>query len=309
MTVIHQVTPNLSSRRQVPVIGTSIIAIAFLFGLCSATNAAAPTKKADDAKYTLRYRFKEGETVLYEVTHIAKTKTRLRGVEEVSQVHTVSEKVWNFQSPTTPDKMKFEHSVAKVELMQQTGEKPEIRWDSNSGSEAPAEFEKVAEQLGTPLSTVSIDARGQEVARETHAGSESQLGMGGLTLSLPEEPIAIGGSWNVPKEVKVRGASGDIRAIKIREVYTLEKVETGVATLSIRSEVLTPIEEGSVKAQVVQQLSNGSIRFDIDGGRVLSKQLDWDESVVGFQGDNSLMEYRARMTETLSEGPVRTAKR
>jgi len=309
VTVTLEVPANRSNSRRVTSIVTSVIALAILFGLSSATNGAGPTGKADEAKYTLRYRFKEGETVLYEVTHIAKTKTRLRGIEEVSQVHTVSEKVWNFQAPTTPDKMKFEHSVAKVELMQQTGEKPEIRWDSTSGGEPPVEFEKVAEQLGTPLSTVSIDARGQEVARETHAGSESQLGMGGLTLSLPEEPIAIGGSWNVPKEVKVRGESGDIRAIKIREVFTLEKVETGVATLSIRSEVLTPIEDGSVKAQVVQQLSNGSIRFDIDGGRVLSKQLDWDESVVGFQGANSLMEYRARMTETIAANPVRTAKR
>ena len=309
MTVIPQVTADRLNSSSVPGIGTRAIAIAMLFAFISALDAAEPSKNADDAKYTLRYRFKEGETVLYEVTHIAKTKTRLRGIEEVSQVHTVSEKVWNFQAPTTPDKMKFEHSVAKVELMQQTGEKPEIRWDSTSGGEPPVEFEKVADQLGTPLSTVSIDARGQEVARETHAGSESQLGMGGLTLSLPEAPIAIGGSWNVPKEVKVRGESGDIRAIKIREVYTLEKVETGVATLSIRSEVLTPIEDGSVKAQVVQQLSNGSIRFDIDGGRVLSKQLDWDESVVGFQGANSLMEYRARMTETIAANPVRTAKR
>jgi len=309
VTVNHQAIAKNTNNIRVPAIGTRVIALAILFGLSTAINAAGPTEKADEAKYTLRYRFKEGETVLYEVTHIAKTKTRLRGVEEVSQVHTVSEKVWNFQAPTTPDKMKFEHSVAKVELMQQTGEKPEIRWDSNSGGTAPVEFEKVAAQLGTPLSTVSIDARGQEVARETHAGSEAQLGMGGLTLSLPEEPIAIGDSWNIPREFKVRGASGDIRAIKIREVFTLDKVETGVATLSIRSEVLTPIEDGSIKAQVVQQLSNGSIRFDIDSGRVLSKQLDWDESVVGFQGDNSLMEYRARMTETIATSPVRTAKR
>jgi hypothetical protein len=42
---------------------------------------------------------------------------------------------------------------------------------------------------------------------------------------------------------------------------------------------------------------------------VLSKELDWDETVVGFQGENSLMEYRARVTEKLLDGPTRTAKR
>jgi len=283
--------------------------IAFLPTLLMAPATTTADGPTDSTKYLLRYRFSPGETVVYEVTHVAKTKTRLRGSEELSQVHTVSDKVWNFQANSSAEGMTFEHSVAKVVMMQQTGEKPELRWDSSTQQEPPVEFEKVAEQLGSPLSTVTIDPRGLETNRKTHAGTESELGMGGLTISLPEEPIAVGASWNVPREVKVRGESGEVKVMKIREVYTLEKVETGVATLSIRSEVLTPMTEESIKAQLVQQLSNGSVRFDIDNGRVLAKQLDWDESVVGFQGPNSLMEYRARLTETLKDGPVRTAKR
>jgi hypothetical protein len=277
--------------------------------LVGAAPAFAADKPAAGTTYTLRYRFNAGETVAYEVTHVAKTKTRLRGSEETSQVHTVSEKVWNFEPSSTPEKMTFEHSVSKVELTQQTGEKPELRWNSDSGSAPPIEFEKMAEQIGTPLSTVTIDNQGAEVGRERHAGTESELGMGGLTISLPKEPITVGQSWNIPREVKARGEAGEVKLMKVREVYTLEKVETGVATISIRSEVLTPIESEAIKAQLVQQLSNGSLRFDIDNGRVLSKQLDWDESVVGFQGQNSLMEYRARLTETIKDGPVRTAKR
>jgi hypothetical protein len=273
------------------------------FGKQAAFAADSPSK------YTLRYRFEPSETIRYEVTHVAKTKTRLRGTEEVSQVHTVSEKVWEFQAPDSPGKMTFDHSVGRVEMMQQTGDKPEIRWSSESGSEPPVEFEKVAEQLGKTLSTVTINGRGQETDRKTHAGSEAQLGMGGLTIALPEEAIAIGGSWGVPREVKVRTTEGEVKVMKVREMYTLEKVETGIATLSIRSEVLTPIEDETIKGQLVQQLSNGSVRFDLDDGRVLSKQLDWDETVVGFQGANSLMEYRARLTETMVTGPVRTAKK
>lgn len=282
-----------------------LIAFATLVNL----NVAPAIHAADATKFTLRYKFSPTETVRYEVTHIAKTKTRLGGTEEVSQVHTVSEKVWKFEEATSPDKMTFEHSVSKVELMQQMGDKPELRWSSESEGEPLVEFSKVAEQIGIPLSTVSINGRGEETARKTHAGSEAQLGMGGLTIELPQEALAIGGSWSLPREVKVKLEDGEVKAMKVREVFTLEKVETGVATLSIRSEVLTPIESESVRGQMVQQLSNGSIRFDIDAGRVLSKQLNWDETVVGFQGHNSLMEYRARLTETIVGGPVRTARK
>lgn len=100
-----------------------------------------------------------------------------------------------------------------------------------------------------------------------------------------------------------------VKPFKIRELYTLEKVKSGVATISIKSEPLTPIDEESVRAQVVQQLSNGTIKFDLDAGHMISKELAWDETVVGFQGPNSLMEYRARMTEELIDDVVRTARR
>ncbi len=266
-------------------------------------------ESAEPNTYTLRYKFNSGETLRYEVTQVAKTKTRLKGTEEVSNAHTTSEKVWKFLDSPSPDQMKFEHSVSRVELTQQTGDKPELRWASNSGEEPTVEFAKVAEQIGKKLSTVTINGRGQETARETHGGSEAQLGMGGLTIVMPEEPIAIGANWSEQRIVKVRTESGEPKDMKVRDVYTLEKVETGVATVAIRSEVLTPITEESIKAQLVQQLSNGKMRFDVDAGRMLSKQLDWDETVVGFQGANSMMEYRARLTETLVAEPVRTAKK
>jgi hypothetical protein len=258
--------------------------------------------------YLLRYQFNEGEKVRYQVTHMAKTKTRIKGIEENAQVHTVSEKVWQISNVNDEGDMTFVHSVDSVELTQQTGSAPEIRWSSLSGEKPPIMFESVADQLNQPLSTVTINSRGQELTRTTHAGTEAQLGMGGLTIPLPEEAIPLGHSWSVPREIKARGEMGEVKVIKSRDTYTLEKVQTGVATLKVRSEVLTPIEQASVKAQIVQQLSNGTIRFDLDAGRFLSKQLDWDETVVGFQGPNSLMEYRARLTEEQKDSPARTAK-
>ena len=281
---------------------------------------ASPLTSADDAagkgesvlqkeQYLLRYQFTAGESVQYQVTHVAKTKTRIKGAEENAQVHTVSEKVWQISGVNDEGNMTFVHSVESVELTQQTGTAPEIRWSSLSSEKPPIMFESVADQINQPLSTVTINPRGQELARETHAGTEAQLGMGGLTIPLPEEAISVGHAWSVPREIKARGETGEIKVIKARDTYTLEKVQTGVATLKVRSEILTPIEQASVKAQIVQQLSNGTIRFDLDAGRFLSKQLDWDETVVGFQGPNSLMEYRARLTEEQKDTPTRTAKR
>ncbi len=53
-------------------------------------------------------------------------------------------------------------------------------------------------------------------------------GMGGLTVAMPEEAIAIGANWSVPRTVKVRTEAGEPKDMKVRDVYTLEKVDEKV---------------------------------------------------------------------------------
>jgi len=267
-------------------------------------------QSADQADtYLLRYRLEPGEKLRYEVTHVAKTKTRIRGAEELSNVHTISQRHWDVKERNEKGEFTFDHVVDSVEMTQQQGDNDELRWDSTSGEEPPAVFSVVADRIGKVITTVTVNPRGQEIHREDNGGTKASLGMGSLTLALPEEKIAIGGSWSVPREIQTRTEDGIVKPIKIRELYTLEKVQTGVATISLRSEPLTPINDQAIRAQVVQQLSNGEIRFDIDNGRMLGKQINWDESVVGFSGANSLMEYRARLSEKLIDEVQRTAKR
>ena len=284
------------------------LALLLIHGCLATLVLSSPVVGDEGQTYRLRYKLRPAEMLRYEVTHVAKTKTRIRGSEEVSQVHTISNRHWQVKT-AEPNSMTFDHVLDSVEMTQQQGDAEEIRWDSRGGDPAPDVFGKVAEQIGQTLSTISIDARGQETARTDGEITKASLGMGSLTLVFPERPIAIGDSWSIHREIKTRTQDGKILPVKIREKYTLQKVKTGVATLAIQSDPLTPIKDESVRSQVVQQLSNGAIRFDIDNGRMLSKQIDWDETVVGFQGANSLMEYRARLTEELIDDVPHTARR
>ena len=272
---------------------------------CSLSNSVL---LADEGEaYLLRYKLAPGEQLHYEVTHVAKTQTRINGTEDVTQVHTVSKRHWDV-AESDSQTFKFDHIIDSVQMTQQQGDQDELRWTSSDDGEVPAMFKIVAEQIGKSISTVTASVRGTEIDRVNNGATKASLGMGSLTMELPEKPIRIDESWSVAREVKTRTDDGLVKPIKIRELYTLEKVQTGVATISVRSEPLTPIREQSVKAQVVQQLSNGEIRFDVDNGRMLDKQLDWDEEVVGFQGPSSMMEYRARMSEKLIDSVQRTAR-
>ena len=128
-------------------------------------------------------------------------------------------------------------------------------------------------------------------------------------MLLPEKPVKIGSTWYEPSELRNRLPDGRVKRVKIRKLYELVKVKTGVATISIKTEVLTPFNDARIQSQLVQQLTDGTIKFDLDAGRILSKQLDWDETVVGFNGADSLMKYLARFTEELLPAEARTAQR
>ncbi|MEM9367445.1 MAG: DUF6263 family protein [Planctomycetota bacterium] len=273
-----------------------------------AEGGSSPETSATSESYQLRHHLMPGQVLRYEVTHVAKTKTKMDKAEETSSMHTISVRAWEV-GDSSESKMTFQHQIESVEMTQQNGDQEEVRWDSSSDEVPPAMFQAVADQMGSPLATVTINERGQEVHRESHGGTKANLGMGELVLAFPKEPVKIGGSWAVPTEIKARKEDGSIKPIKIRQLYTLEKVKVGVATIRIKSEALTPIDEESVRAQVVQQLNNGTLRFDLDNGYLLSKELNWDETVVGFRGAGSMMEYRARLNEKLIGGSsVQAAK-
>ena len=70
-------------------------------------------------------------------------------------------------------------------------------------------------------------------------------------------------------EIRIREKDGRQKTIKIRKQYKLMKIETGVATISVETQVLTPVNNSAIKAQLIQQLTNGTIKFDIDAGRIL----------------------------------------
>jgi hypothetical protein len=81
-----------------------------------------------------------------------------------------------------------------------------------------------------------------------------------------------------------------------------------VATIQVSTQVLTPVNDPKVKSQLVQRLQRGTIKFDLDTGRLLHKQMDASEEVIGFSGPESHMQYLARLTEEPLSPDERTAR-
>lgn len=262
----------------------------------------AATRHATTQSYQLRYKWTQGETIRWKVVHLATTEVTIQGTTQTSKVRTVSTKVWQVRRIDPNGNATFVLSVADIDAWQKAADRPEVRYDSTTDKVPPPEFAMAAKTIGVPITTVTLTPAGRVVERD-HEAPKIDLGLGGITLPLPVEPVALGAEWSVPNEIRVRTEAGLGKRIKTRMVYTLKSVKTGVATIGVETQILTPVDDARVKSQLMQQMTRGEFKFDIDTGRVLSRQIDWDETLVGFQGDNSLMKYLARYTEQLLPPP------
>ncbi len=281
----------------------------FCGSLLSSNSTLAQSKDASQAgNVKLRYKLSAGEVLVSKVVHMAETRTKMSEHAESSSSRTISEKAWEVASVDAKGDMTFVYRINSVELAQSVGDAEELSYNSLTDTEVPDMFKQVAATLAKPLATVTINARGQVVDRDTEAKSP-QLGMGELTLPLPEESLAIGAQWSVPRDIRVKLESGAHKTIKVRELYTLEKVSAGVATIRIETQPLTPVNDPAVESQLIQQLSKGEIKFDVDQGRMLSKHLEWSELVVGFRGPETSLRYDAKFTEELLPQTKRTASK
>ena len=246
-------------------------------------------------EYLFRYNLQPGMVISSEVTHLAKTDTKIDSTEQNSQSRTVSQKTWEVTKAVNGE-MTFEYKILDIDMSQRIGNDNELRYSSKSGEEPLRQFQTAAASVGKVISTVTIDEQGMIIARSDQSNPPN-LGMGDITLPVPKKPIAIGATWEVPREMRIMREDGSLKTVRFRELFRFDKVSAGVATIVVRSEMLTPISEPKEEAQVLQQLSNGTIKFDIDAGRMISKELGWDKVVVGFSGAGSVMDYSARLEE------------
>ncbi|MDA7949951.1 MAG: hypothetical protein MPJ24_00550 [Pirellulaceae bacterium] len=257
-------------------------------------------QQQEEEKHLLQYSFQPDEKLRWEVTHLGITNTKIRGTQEQSETRSVATKLWEI---TEVDEEKglftLVHMVEKVSMRNKISGQEETLFDSQEDKEVPLQYRQVARGIGVPLATIVLNRQGQVVSRKAKIEQKLDLGLGHFTLPLPAERITAGTSWSSPHSIMVKETNGQSKEIKTRQRYKLLHVKNGLATIQIKTEVLTPVADPKIKSQLVQRLTDGQVVFDMLAGRVLSKTMDWDEDIVGFSGAESRLKYTAKYEEKL----------
>ncbi len=275
----------------------------FMVGLFG---SLAHSRAEETPTYLLRYKFRPGEILRWEIEQRAQVRTTVGGTTQTAETTSTSIKAWKVNSVDAKGQIMFVHSVESVDMKQKLTGRQDVHYNSLTDKEVPPGFESVAKAVGVPLTVVTMDATGKVLKREEKEVRTSAP-TNQLTLLLPEEPVPVGHKWQVPEELTAQAKDKSVRKIKMRRQMTLEAVDDGIATINIESQLLTPVDDPAIEAQIVQSEAQGKVKFDIEAGRIRSQQTDMDKNVVGFQGDASSLHYLNRFVEKLLPPNAATA--
>ncbi len=274
----------------------------------AADEPAQGEKPSASQKYLLRYKFHTGETIRWEVEHRAQVRTTVGGTTQTAETFSGSVKVWQVSQVANSGEATFVHSVESVDMRQKLTGRQEVAYNSQTDAAPPPGFEDAAKSVGVPLSVITLDARGNVVRREQKQQRQQET-QSQITVPLPEQAVAVGEEWNLPFDIDLPQKDRSIKKVKTRQRFTLVGVEGRVATIRVETQVLTPIHDPAIEAQLIQHETAGTVRFDIEQGRVIGQQTDLDRHVVGFQGEASSLHYVTRFVEKLLPQRQDTAAR
>lgn len=286
-------------------------ALLVLAVLCLPARGAGEDRAGPPAaeKYTLRYKFEPGQSLRSKVVHRCQVRTTVSGTTQTAETVSTSEKVWRIEKVEPDGSATFAHLVQWVDMRHKLTGVNEVHYDSRTDLVPPHGFEYLAQSVGVPLSIVTLDARGKVVHRKRLPVKAAAGGDGEMTVCMPEQPVAVGQEWTTPHDIELPLPRGGIRKIKARQTFALLEVKTGVATISLATQILSPVHDPAIEAELIQFESAGTVRFDIDAGRVLSQETEVDKGVVGFHGEASSIHYHTRFTEEfLSSEPTLAAR-
>ena len=285
-----------------PTLRFTLVPLVLILCICQSVEAA------EDAKHLLRYKFKAGEILRYEVDQRSSVRNTMEGTTQEAQTKTVSTKAWKVIDVMPDGEIEFINLVEKVRMQNKLPDRAPMTFDSTSGDDPPPGFEDAARAVGTPLSSVRMMPSGKVVKRTIKHRQPAADPHEQITFLLPEKAIAVGESWIQPQEIKVNLSEGGTKTIEARRKHTLKAVKNGIAVINTEFQVLSPTSP-AIDGQLAHRLVKGEVRFDMEKGRIVSQRLNGDERVLGFAGPSSSMHLVTRMEEKILASTPEVARR
>ncbi|SFI04812.1 DUF6263 family protein [Planctomicrobium piriforme] len=263
--------------------------------------------RADDAQpVTLRYHFQPGQIVRYDVTMNDDYRIQIGAAVDSPYSHNHSSKHYEVKSvaPDGSAVLVLTIDAIQLEIFQNGGK---IKYDSRNKETAKNEpvFLALEDLVGKPHLQLIISPRGavsnyQPLVAKDQVPSDPATAAFDVLVALPEQPVKVGETWKEAFEAAVNLTGSEVKKqVKMQRHYTLTSHENGLATIEIKTKILTLLEDADEEMQLLRRTPCGTVVIDTQRGLLVSKTLTQNNEVTGFQNGASVITFKQLQEEKL----------
>lgn len=272
-------------------------------------SATAVSALAPANAIVLNYKFQPGQFVYYSGTSRVQYITQLGDQSQFSTLQT-NETGTHFRVVTVDENglALIEPVIDRTRMTAKMEGKETVEYDSAKAVDPQSQFRAIQDAIGRTVARFQVAPNGKLIKAtvvDTTAPQALRDAAGKLDTRfpylslLPSTPVSVGDKWREDYSIVVIN-EGLKQPIPMRRVYELTAVASGIARISFKTVVLTPLNEAELEKQVIQQTPSGTIDFDIDRGLVRSYTSNIDRTVLNAFGQQSLLNVTGKSTETLA---------
>lgn len=284
--------------------------------LCGAEGDADGTPKlvtaGNEPKQVLAYKFTPGFFAHFEVRHSMTVISEANGEVEKVTNESQSKKHFRVVSIDEQGNAVLEPIVDSVFMSAKFGTSDPIVYDSTKDTEAPRQFREVRATIGRPIARVTVAPNGTLQKVTLLEGAPTHLAESAIKndprmnflVVFPTEPVGVGATWRERFAVEVVVGQNLKQPVTLQRQYDITAIEGTVATLKVRTSVITPLSNPQVEAQLMQRKPSGTIQFDLARGILLSQSTAASEQVVGAFGPKTSVQATSETQEKWVPNPT-----
>ncbi len=265
--------------------------------------------RAEDASYLLAYKFETNQFVHYQVAH--KTTINIVFREKQTTVNESNTRKHFRVISANSDTALIEPVIDHVLMTARADDDEPIVFDSSAPAEkCPPAFRHILQTVGKPMSRVKFSTNGELLSvipfnskAKPNGRSTSQQQKPSndpsqnFLVQFPKERIRVGERWSNDINVDVNLTPRLKKQMLLRRTYELKSVEGQLATIGLKTAVLTPLTDPAIEVQLIQRTPAGTIVFDIGQGQIVSQVTKLDKVVINAFGPKSSMRAVSVRTE------------
>jgi hypothetical protein len=294
--------------------------VSLTLALVSAAPPAPVEAPRPAAGVTLRYRFTPGESVVYRIEQETTYLAAKGQIREKNASRAVTDQKFEVLSVDADGTATLRLAIGHAHMEYAfNDEKPSVFDTAENTAPAPI-FAGVRQAIGRPLAEIRVRPDGTMtgirplIAADEMNAIPGKAGLEGdgpssLFTVFPARPLKTGDEWSDTFTVKVSVTKQLQREVKILRQYRLEAVEGGIARISEKSAVVTPVTDPQQSVQLIQRTYSGTIAFDLRAGRVTNRTTSFDNTEIGWAGEDSSYRAVGNWKEQLSGEPAAVSAR